>query len=111
MNVEKIYNRSLSRVNEVRASMKCGLTPECQGVIQPRHSVLSSADGEPYVEDIQVKCDTCLSTQKHGIGITESEYEQELEERDGERVINYVSAWPDQRDIDSHLAAMGYKEL
>lgn len=111
MDTEEIYERTLHRLYSVRPSMECGLTPGCQGSMKPRHSTLSYATQEPYVEDIQVKCTDCLTTQKHGLGLTEAEFEEELDLRDGEKIVNFISAWSDVSIVEQRLDALGYKEL
>lgn len=113
MDVLDVYARSKERVAGVRPTFECGLTPGCDGEMDLRHSTLTEAGAgapEPYVDDVQLKCEGCLSTQKHGIGLTRGEYEAALEARDGERIVNFVTQWPaDERD--ERLAALGYKEL
>lgn len=111
MDSERVLKRTERRVSRIRTSMKCGLTPECHGEMEPRHSTLSYAMQEPYVEDVQLKCNECLTTQKHGIGLSQEEYEEELDFRDGEHTVNFVTEFESRRTVQRRLSDLGYKEL
>lgn len=121
--IAELHERVLERIQTVRPSMECGLTPGCEGQMQPRHSVIgdnAGAAAEPYKVDEQLKCSSCLSTQKHGIGITSDEFEAELavrervveesDEASNPRIVNFATHWPNDDDRDEHLAALGYLE-
>lgn len=111
VDVQQLRDRDLDRVHELRPSMDCGLTPRCDGIMLLRRSVVTNSKDDPYVLDIQLKCSKCRATQKHGYGITRSEYQEELELRGGDPEINYVSDWESDQSVDDQLAALGYKEL
>lgn len=113
MDVIAVYANSRGRVAAVRPTFDCGLTPGCEGEMDLRHSTLTEAGAgapEPYVDDVQLKCEACLSTQKHGIGLTGAEYEAAFDARDGKRTVNFVTEWPADERAE-RLAALGYKEL